>query len=327
MTYPKFCYTRDFQLANKSKATKAQAAVAYRSKYWDKGYNLKIFFMGGSNSQVHNMTSIINEMLEPLSLTFSIVLNQELSDIRISFMEGRGSYSYLGTDALFIGKDKETLNIGWSGDDVMYHEFGHALGLVHEHQNPKEGIKWNEQAVIDDLSGPPNNWSIDQIRRNVLDKVKLEDVDATGFDPKSVMLYYFPNEWTIGNFQTNNNKVPSPTDKDFLLSKYAYVYTDWTAPDLTLIGDQNIVLAKGKKYVEQGAKAWDNVDGDVTENIIITGEVNSQKEGTYHILYEVSDKTGNTAEKIRNILVEDQGVPEDTKGGCLSFVTNIFKKK
>ena len=47
------------------------------------------------------------------------------------------------------------MNYGWltpdSDDDelrrVVLHEFGHALGLIHEHQNPEGGIEWNEPAV------------------------------------------------------------------------------------------------------------------------------------------------------------------------------------
>ena len=69
------------------------------------------------------------------------------------------------------------MNYGWltptSDDDelrrVVLHEFGHALGLIHEHQNPEGGIQWNEPAVKADLSGPPNNWDDETIRHNVLD--------------------------------------------------------------------------------------------------------------------------------------------------------------
>ena len=275
MDYTKFCYTKGFNSPDNT--SKAQKAVAYKSKYWDKGHNLKVFFIGGRDNQRLGMMRIMEEMIAPLSLTVSQVLSPNISDIRISFIYGGGSYSYMGTDALFVGKEKETLNIGWAGDDVMYHEFGHALGLVHEHQNPKEGITWNQAEVIRDLSGDPNYWSEDTIRHNVLDKVPLSAVDATEFDPESIMLYYFPSTWTIGNTSTNKNIIPSITDKAFLESKYKYFESDLMAPTLTLTGGQSVVVFLGEKYQEHGATAWDNKDGDLTDEIKVEELIQTSK--------------------------------------------------
>ena len=36
------------------------------------------------------------------------------------------------------------------------HEFGHALGLNHEHKNPSAGIKWNKPVVYSDYAAAPN---------------------------------------------------------------------------------------------------------------------------------------------------------------------------
>ena len=52
---------------------------------------------------------------------------------------------------------------------MILHEFGHALGLIHEHQNPIQAIDWNKPAVIADLSGPPNNWDRDTIEHNMFE--------------------------------------------------------------------------------------------------------------------------------------------------------------
>lgn len=37
---------------------------------------------------------------------------------------------------------------------LVPHEFGHAVGLIHEHQNPEGGVPWSRDAVVADLSGP-----------------------------------------------------------------------------------------------------------------------------------------------------------------------------
>jgi hypothetical protein len=81
---------------------------------------------------------------------------------------------------------------------VVLHEFGHALGLIHEHQSPANGIQWDRPAVIRDLSGPPNRWDPPTIEHNVFNKYTSQTVSQfTQFDPESIMLYAFPSHWTV----------------------------------------------------------------------------------------------------------------------------------
>ncbi len=114
------------------------------------------------------------------------------------------------------------MNLGFLDGGTAAHEFGHAIGLAHEHQNPAGGIEWNEAQVISDLSGPPNNWTEEQIRHNVLNKYSVDQIRGTDFDPDSIMLYFFPDSWVKNGEGTKDNDVLSALDTAFIASAEAY---------------------------------------------------------------------------------------------------------
>ncbi|MBL3535759.1 MAG: DUF5011 domain-containing protein, partial [gamma proteobacterium endosymbiont of Lamellibrachia anaximandri] len=71
---------------------------------------------------------------------------------------------------------------------------------------------------------------------------------------------------------------------------------DDTAPILTRLGLSPLILSVGDTYTDPGATALDNVDGDITGNIVVAGDtVNTAVEGTYTVIYNVSDAAGNAA--------------------------------
>lgn len=302
----KFCYDKTLLKSQRPSSNMAIKAVWKRSKYWDKGQTIRVFFINGYADEQREMKKALSEIATYTSLNFIYVTDRFASDIRVSFNKGWGSYSYLGTDALFIPKTQETINIGWRGLDVCRHEALHAIGALHEHQNPNEGIEWDEKAVIEDLSGAPNYWTEEEIRYNVLDKIDKDTVDASDYDPESIMLYYFPASWTKNGVASNDNPDFSDTDIQFMKDIYGITEKDVIAPKLTLIGDSNVIREVGEAYTEQGATAIDNVDGDITDRIVIEGEVDTSKEGLYHLTYSVSDEAGNKTEKIRTIMVQSK---------------------
>ncbi|HPY40209.1 MAG TPA: M12 family metallopeptidase [Thiolinea sp.] len=130
-----------------------------------------------------------------INLDFKEVSDRRNAIIRVGFMEGDGSWSYVGTDCKTIkDSNQRTMNIGWdqANDFTTYlHEVGHALGLTHEHQSAKAGIVWNTQAVYKYFRGDPNYWEDAYIKSNILDKVHPDQVQASAWDPDSCMHYDF----------------------------------------------------------------------------------------------------------------------------------------
>lgn len=90
----------------------------------------------------------------------------------------------------------------------------------------------------------------------------------------------------------------------------AIPYYDPVPPGLYLEGEDRITIDAGGVYEEPGFSASDDVDGDLTDQVEVEGEVNRFLAGTYKISYKVSDSYGNLSRAIRIIKVQPQPRPE-----------------
>jgi len=70
---------------------------------------------------------------------------------------------------------------------------------------------------------------------------------------------------------------------------------DRTPPVLTLLGANPMQIEAGSTFKDPGATAMDAVDGDLTDDITVTGSVYTNQVGTYTLTYKVQDHSGNAA--------------------------------
>ena len=154
-----------------------------------------------------------------LKFDFNDALNAE---IRIAFDHNDGAWSYVGTDCRGIPLNEPTMNLGFLDGGTAGHEFGHAIGLAHEHQNPAGGIQWNEEVVIREAAKSPNFWDEATTRHNILRKYSAAQINGTAFDPDSIMLYFFPASWTLNGIGTKANEVLSAMDRAFVAGAKMY---------------------------------------------------------------------------------------------------------
>ena len=88
-----------------------------------------------------------------------------------------------------------------------------------------------------------------------------------------------------------------------------YIYRDIlvidnSKPVINLVGGDTIYILLGGKYQEAGYTVNDNYDKDLHDKVKVSGSVDTNKEGEYEIKYTVTDGSGNTASKIRKVVVK-----------------------
>lgn len=199
------------------------------SKTWEPGQVIEIGFLGGTDRQRRRVKNFANEWLKYANLKFLWALKGERDDhpVRIGFIRGKGSWSYVGKDALAQrNPSAPTMNFGWLYDEtedvefrrVVLHEFGHMLGAIHEHQSPASGIKW-DKPLLYQYYWQTQKWSREMVDTNIIGKYD-GDLSNTEFDPESIMLYPVDQRFTLDDFEVGWNTSLSDMDKDFIGEMY-----------------------------------------------------------------------------------------------------------
>ncbi len=199
-------------------------AIGVRGKTWMNGSALKVRFLGGTAAEQATARAQAAWWSAVANITFDFG-NHPNADIRITFDGNDGAWSTIGTDARSVLSAQATMNLGFLDGGTAGHEFGHAIGLAHEHSSPAGGIQWNEPVVLAALAGPPNFWDAETTRHNVFFKYSMDQINGTTFDPNSIMLYEFPAAWTTNGVATHANDVLSAMDKEFVAGAKMYPKT------------------------------------------------------------------------------------------------------
>lgn len=234
------CVT-DLVLADSPAKLGKARAVYQPSKKWIPGQEIRVRFLDGS-AYVRDKVKLYAEMWEEHANVDFVFVSSGPAEIRVSFTLDKGSWSYFGKDSAIQSQVRTasgpqfvrdasgaSMNFGWFNDKTpeeefrrtTLHEFGHALGLHHEHQNKNQNIEWNEEAVYAYFA--KQGWSREKTLRQVLNKYGGDSEVSNGvYDPLSIMHYYYPPQLIKSGAKVRSNSVLSEGDKRIIGEMYPF---------------------------------------------------------------------------------------------------------
>lgn len=199
-------------------------ATGLKNKFWTPGLTLRVRFLNGSATLQSKVMGYAKQWESFANIKFTKVTSGT-SDIRIAF-DNAGHWSYVGKDNLSIPQSQKTMNLQFTANTTeteirttTLHEFGHALGLGHEHQNPTANILWKTPAVYAYYA--QMGWSQQKVNEQVLTKYQWAQTQHTNHDSKSIMQYPVPASLTTNGVSIPWNTQLSAVDKDFIGKMYS----------------------------------------------------------------------------------------------------------
>jgi Bacterial surface protein, Ig-like domain/Bacterial Ig-like domain/GEVED domain len=118
------------------------------------------------------------------------------------------------------------------------------------------------------------------------------------------------NTNAVGSYTVTYNVSDTAGNAAAPVVRTVNVTPDATLPVITLSGSSSITIERGAGYLDIGATASDNIDGDITGSIVTVNPVDPDTAGTYTVTYDVSDAAGNAAVQVtRTVNVSDSIAP------------------
>ncbi|KAF8526972.1 hypothetical protein BU17DRAFT_40150 [Hysterangium stoloniferum] len=265
------------------------AVLAKTSLLWPNGSTINYFFLDGTDHQRAKFNQVVHQWEPYANIVSQLAADAGSSDVRISFNSESGSWSYVGIGVKKKAKDVATMNLGWIRDTedlsddehgVILHEWGHTLGLMHEHQSPLRGQKLTlDEAKVYAYYMRTQGWSKATVKSQIIDVYNQQDVsNYSDVDLKSIMMYFMPWQLNLQHIEVGINNQLSDMDKAYMTINYPRSSSPEGAPDWTL---EHALKIAGVD--EAGITVMKNNAGD-----FVTDPTNLRSEFTAYIMSQRS---------------------------------------
>jgi serralysin len=202
----------------------ADRASGLKNRYWTPGQEIRVRFLNGSAALQNKTFGYAREWENYANIHFKKVTSGA-SEVRVKFSDD-GHWSYIGTDNRNVDACEKTMNLALLDNTpateirrVALHEFGHVLGMEHEHQQPLASIPWNKTAVYAYYA--EQDWTKSDVDDNIFNKNTAESTQYTAFDAHSIMEYAVPASLTTDGSSIPWNTQLSAADKSFISMMYS----------------------------------------------------------------------------------------------------------
>lgn len=219
-----------------------------------------------------------------------------------------GNYEEMGATATLDNKDvtdkikiDNPLDTSKVGDYIIKYSITNNKGKKEQVVTRRVKIRENEKPIIKLKGGKsikvqygatykdPGYEAIDNYDGDITSQVQVQGE----IDTKTIATYKL--YYTVTDSSENSTTVIRTIK-----------VKDTKAPKLTLNGKSYVIVDLNGKYKEQGCKAVDNHDGDISDKVKVTGNINTRIAGYYSVTYSVSDSFGNTSQIVRKVQVGTQ---------------------
>ena len=193
---------------------------------WSPGTKLRVRFQDGDEATRSFVMDTAKEWVHGLNLGLATSADTD-AELRIT-LGGKGLWSKVGKLAKSVPHEQPTMELGGllQTDDAatrrayVLHEFGHALGALHEHQRPNAPLTWKRDVVYAyylELYG----WSPAQVDEQVILPFQHQSVASSPeFDRMSVMMYPIHKKFTAEQFVQPWNSQLTSWDRSVMAALY-----------------------------------------------------------------------------------------------------------
>jgi hypothetical protein len=277
--------------------------VVARSVTWRTGQVIKVCFKSGTRGAHERVARVAREWMQHANVVLDFeeggtprrCRGDGSEDIKVDFVDNKGWWSAYGTvsrqrdpsmNLQFLGVDTPRYTNGQVAPEgelrrIILHEFGHALGMMHEHQSPVSDcdseINW-EAAY---LMGTRLGWDREMVHAQMRQLVNVEEFNLTAIDRKSIMHYSLaPELFRLGRnsrcWVAENNDL-SDQDKQFMASVYpkggapvvtssapstppaGAVPTRGAKPPAAILNDKEALVKQYEDLLKQAGVATDKI--------------------------------------------------------------------